>query len=667
MMDFSISELKGIGPKREQALKAAGINTVRQLLLRLPVDYRDLTQTRELSSLKAGDTAAVECFVNGSVSAYHFKGLHITRARVSDGTDSMTAVWFNQPWLKNKLAKGEKLLLYGRVEAKGSALQLTCPTFESERTLVPIYAPVAGVPGAVFRDIVRAALAISEGQWPDELPLSIRRRHDLCERNFAMRAAHLPQSREALTSARRRLSFEELLLYQAALSMMRGGRGAGVQTDFPDAWIDAYWAKCPFPATLAQRRVLGEIASDMRSQSAMARLVQGDVGSGKTAIAFGALVVNARAGFQGALMAPTEVLAQQHHESAQALMEPMGITVGLLTGSLSAKRKKAAHEAIESGQWQVVIGTHALISEATCYRNLGLVVTDEQHRFGVKQRSALAQKGISPNVLVMSATPIPRTLSLILYGDLDISVVDELPPGRTPIKTRIVPDEKRDGMYSFLRSQVGAGRQVYVVCPLVEESEALDARSAQEVYEELRDGPLAGLTVGLAHGQLKPKELEDVLSDFRKGALSVLVATTVVEVGVNVPNASVMVIENAERFGLAQLHQLRGRVGRGAYESWCFLMTQAKDKLKLLTETSDGFIIAEKDLEQRGAGDLFGYRQSGLAGGGIGFLLTDVKLLEETHEEIRRLLREGDSEETRQVLALAQSTFDARFREIAMN
>ncbi|MEA4897264.1 MAG: ATP-dependent DNA helicase RecG [Eubacteriales bacterium] len=666
-MDFPLSEIKGIGPQRQKALKAAGIDTVRRLLLRLPVDYRDLSEVRPLANLSAGDVAAVEVWIHGAVSARYYKGLHITRARVTDGSDVMPAVWFNQPWLKGKLNKDEPLLLYGRVEAKGGGLQLTSPSFEREKALIPVYAQVAGVPANVLRDAVRAALGLCEGQWPDELPESLRFRHGLCERNFAMREAHIPTGREALIAARRRLAFEELLLYQVALGLMRGGRGAGVAVDCADAWLDEYWAANPFPPTGAQQRVLGEVARDLRAPQAMARLVQGDVGSGKTAIALGALYLVARAGFQGALMAPTEVLAQQHYESAKALLGPLGITCGLLTGSLPAARKRAAHEAIASGAWRVAIGTHALISEAARYENLGLVITDEQHRFGVRQRTALSQKGISPNVLVMSATPIPRTLSLILYGDLDVSVVDELPPGRSPVKTRLVPEDKRAGLYGFLRAQIAQGRQVYVVCPLVEDSEALEAKSAQATYEALANGPLAGHRIALAHGQMKPRELEAVLSDFRSGKLSVLVATTVVEVGVNVPNASVMVIESAERFGLAQLHQLRGRVGRGAYQSWCFLMAEAGGKLKLLTETCDGFKIAEKDLEIRGAGDLFGYRQSGLAIGGLGALASDMRLLEETHEAARALMRERESEEARQVIALARAAFEKRFHEVAMN
>ena len=666
-MDIVLSQMKGIGPKRLEALKAAGVETVRQLLCCLPVDYLDLTTIATLDSLSAGDSAAVEVTIKGAVSARYFKGLHVTRSRITDGTDTMTVVWYNQPWLKNQLRECGELLLYGKVEAKGNGLQLTCPTFVHECGLIPIYKTIGGISTKVFRQLILQALKLEDGQWPDELPESLRRRHGLCERNFAMRAAHMPESREALLQARRRLAFEELLLYQVAVRIMKSASPTGIVIKCEKVDADVYWTHLPYAPTNAQRRVLHEIVSDLNLKTPMARLVQGDVGCGKTAVAFGALYLAARGGFQGALMAPTEVLAGQHHVSAQALLEPLGITCGLLTGSLTAKEKAHAHEQIQSGAWQVVIGTHALISDAVHYQNLGLVITDEQHRFGVKQRTAFSQKGDAPNVLVMSATPIPRTLSLIVYGDLDISIIDELPPGRTPVRTRLVPDVKRDGLIRFIKEQVAMGHQVYIVCPLVEESEAVDAKPAELVYEELASGALKNLRVGLGHGRMKSSELDHVLTAFRNGEIDVLVATTVIEVGVNVPNASVMVIESAERFGLAQLHQLRGRVGRGAAESWCFLMAESGKKLKLLTETNDGFKIAEKDLELRGAGELFGYRQSGLTINGISSLAADTRLLEETHHEARELFTHRESEETIEIIKAAKSLFERRLSEIAMN
>ena len=586
-------------------------------------------------------------------------------AKISDDSGSIRAVWYNQPWLAKAISDGREMLLYGRVERRGG-LQLTSPSIEKERGIVPVYRKTAGIPGAAFRDIVARALAESEGQWPDQLPEALRRRHVLCERNFAMRAAHLPESMEALQVAKRRLAFEELLIYQVGLWLLRGQRGAGIQIECPEEDVRAFWDFLPYRPTGAQARVLDEIARDMGAEAAMARLVQGDVGCGKTAIAMGALYLAAKKGYQGALMAPTEVLARQHYETAKAVLEPLGASCGLITGSMTAREHREAHEAIASGYWQVAIGTHALITEKVTYANLGLVVTDEQHRFGVRQRTALGAKGQSPNVLVMSATPIPRTLALILYGDLDISVVDELPPGRTPVKTRVVPDEKREAMYGFIRREAADGRQAYVVCPLVEESEAIDAQNAQAVYEELRDRALQGLRVGLVHGRMKSAEKDAALDAFRRGEMDVLVSTTVIEVGVNVPNATVMVVENADRFGLAQLHQLRGRVGRGAAESWCFLMADSNEKLKTMTLTNDGFEIARKDMELRGPGEVLGYRQSGSASGGP-WQMADGRLLKETHDEARSLLKRLDSEETLRVIELAREALAERLRDVAMN
>ena len=668
-MDLLLSGIKGIGPSRLKALNAAGIYTVRDLVMFLPRDYRDLTQTVPLGAIRAGDTAAVRVQVAGDVSEQRARRLLITRVYVTDGTDTLPVVWYNQPWLKNNLEKGRELLLYGKFEVRRGYLQLTSPTIEQAEGLIPVYRLISGIPQKMLRQIMEKALAAYEGQWPDELPESLRRRYGLCERNFAMRNAHFPDSREGLEAARRRIAFEELLLYQVALALVRSGARAeeGVQMVFPADAADAFWQALPFPPTGAQRRVLDEVAADLRAPGAMARLVQGDVGCGKTAIAFGAITLAHRAGFQSALMAPTEVLAQQHFESAKILLEPLGMRVGLLTGSLTQKGHRLAHEAIAAGDWDVVIGTHALISEKVVYQNLGLVVTDEQHRFGVRQRSMLGEKGARPNVLVMSATPIPRTLSLILYGDLDISIVDELPPGRKAVKTRIVPAAKRADMYAFLRGEVQKGRQIYVVCPLVEESEAVDALPAEQVYEELRTGPLADLRVALVHGRMKAQDKDEVLEAFRKGETDVLVSTTVIEVGVNVPNATVMVIENAERFGLAQLHQLRGRVGRGAHESWCFLMAEPNERLRLLTQTGDGFVIAQKDMEIRGPGELFGYRQSGPVSAGLGALSGNSELLKLSHDEARALLRDSGSPEAQAVIRLAESAFAEKLEGIGVN
>ena len=667
MEDVSLSTIRGIGPARLKAFEAAGIRSVRDLVMFLPRDYRDLSAFTPLSEVRPGETVSVRVRVAGEVSQRRARKLVITKVYVTDGSETMAVVWYNQPWLKEQLTRDRELMLCGRCEVRGGSLQLSSPTIEQETGLIPVYRSISGVPPKAVRQSVEAALKVCEGQWPDELPESIRRKYGLCERNFAMRNAHFPDSREALETARRRIAFEELLLYQVAISLCRHSGEPGVQISSSDADLTEYWSKMPFPPTGAQRRVLQEIANDMRTPNAMARMVQGDVGSGKTAVAFGAIYLAVRGGYQAALMAPTEVLARQHYEGAKAMLEPLGMKAGLLVGSLTQKQHRIAHEAITSGEWDVIIGTHALITEGVEYRRLGLTVTDEQHRFGVRQRTELSRKGETPNVLVMSATPIPRTLSLILYGDLDISIIDELPPGRKGVRTRIVPEDRRQGMYGFLRSEVQKGRQVYVVCPLVEESEAVDALPAELVYENLRNRDLPDLRIELVHGRMKAADKDAVLEKFRKGEADVLVSTTVIEVGVNVPNASVMVVENAERFGLAQLHQLRGRVGRGSDEAWCFLMAEPNERLKFLASTTDGFRIAQKDMELRGPGDLFGTRQSGSIVCGVGTLAGDTQLLKLVHDEARALLRNRESADAQAVIRLAREAYVQKFRDAAIN
>ena len=668
---MELSAMRGIGPTRLEALRAVGIDSLRDLLYCLPVRYEDRTQVTPCSLAHAGE-ALVQGVIREKPKLNAFGGLVRVTASIQDASGRLSLVWYNAPWMMEQTPVGETVMLYGRVAEKNGRRALQNPAIVTEPSILPVYRAVKGIPAKTFRALVQKALEQVDDCCPETLPKSLRMRHGLCERNFALRQSHFPDDFESLKLARRRMAFEQMLMYQAALGLMRSRREKGVPLRIPDGAEDAYWAVLPFPPTGAQRRVLAEIAEDLRGEQAMSRLVQGDVGCGKTAIAFGAIALTCGSGHQAVMMAPTEILARQHYENAKATLEPLGIRCALMTGSMRAAEKKAAHEAAAGGGAQAVFGTHALISEGVTYADLGLVITDEQHRFGVRQRSTLRDRGEKdgtvPHVLVMSATPIPRTLALILYGDLDISVVDELPPGRTPVRTRLVPQEKRSGLYGFLRGEVAKGRQAYVVCPLVEDSEDLESvRSAKATYEALCRGELKGLRVGLTWGAQKAEEKNRVLADFASGALDVLVSTTVIEVGVNVPNATVMVIENAERYGLSQLHQLRGRVGRGQYESWCFLLAEGGEKLRILTETNDGFLVAQKDLELRGPGDLMGTRQSGEAI--QGFLLDgDVQLMEEASRCMKELRRNPElREELRQVEAEAMAGYGEKLRSVALN
>lgn len=603
-----LDQIKGFGPKRMEALAARGITSASDLLERLPVGYRDTTRPLSPAQMTEGTEGCFAGFIVNKPTLQRARGMQWVSAVVGDEWGKIRCMWFNQSWMKDRLHETQHVVLYGRAVRKKNGLFVINPTLEEPGRITPVYAPVPGMGQKPLRDAVQQLL--EEYDIPDDLPQSFVERYELMDRRAALQQAHFPTDMESLEKAKERLAFEELILYQFAVADACAHRGEARPIAVQAEWMEAFFARLPYAPTGAQRRVIEEVAADLRGTRAMARMVQGDVGCGKTLIALCALYLCARAGGQGALMAPTEILAEQHLQSAVELLAPLGVTCGLLTGKMTAAERRRAREAIESGTWQVVIGTHALISEGVNFARLDLVITDEQHRFGVRQRTKLEEKGMSPHVMVMSATPIPRSLALVLYGDLDLSTVDELPPGRTPVKTRIVPEEKREGLYAFIREQAAKGRQAYVVCPLVEEGENADQRSATQELEELSRA-LAPLRVGMVHGRMKKPEKEDALARFYEGALDVLVATTVIEVGVNVPNATVMVIEGAERFGLAQLHQLRGRVGRGAQESWCFLMAEPNERLRTLVNTNDGFVIAQKDLELRGAGEFLGTRQHG--------------------------------------------------------
>ncbi|MEG1676406.1 MAG: ATP-dependent DNA helicase RecG [Clostridia bacterium] len=628
---MQLSELTGVGKKRLEALHAAGIYSLRDLLYTVPCKYKDVSTTTTIAQATVGQRVGLCLLRQGEAKLARFgKNARVT-CTFTDATGQISACWFNQPWMRENLNQRTSVTLFGTVEQYANQKKLNNPSIETEQRIVPLYAPIEGLPQKTHRSMALQALAEVENLCAERLPSGLCERHQLWPCARAISALHAPQSMEEVACAQRRFAFEQMLLYQASVRMMKDLRKQSHPFHYQAETLEAYWQTLPFAPTAAQRRTLLEIARDMNKPIAMARMVQGDVGSGKTAIAMGAMLLCAMAGFQSALMAPTEILARQHYEGMKGYFEKQGFACGLLVGGMPAKERREALQSIASGAWQVVIGTHALISKKVNYLRLGLCVTDEQHRFGVAQRAALTNKGTmesgqgpcAPHLLVMSATPIPRSLALILFGDLDLSLVDELPPGRLPVSTRIVSEEKREGMYGFVRKELLAGRQAYFVCPLVEESEEGDSLKAAKAHAKLLgEGPLKSFTVGLTYGGQPTAEKQETLHAFMAGELQVLVATTVIEVGVNVPNASLMVIEDADRFGLAQLHQLRGRVGRGTAQSWCFLLSQPNERLRTLVSTNDGFEVAKADLDLRGPGELLGTRQHGqeqALGGGAAF------------------------------------------------
>jgi len=678
--DRPISDIKGVGPARAKALHRIGIDTVGDAVYFLPRDYRDLAHADALADTRQGCEAVVVATVCGKASTLRpRKNFTIIKAPVDDGMARCTCVWYNQPWIAQAMVPGSRWVFCGRVEARFGEKTLQNPAYEPFEGdmpgIMPIYPVTESVSQKVMRALIRDALTLA-GELPETLPKGFIERNGLTELTWAIQTVHKPASLADAESARRRLSFEEMALFLLLLRSIRQKQSEapqGMPFECPDSAVEQFASSLPFKMTGAQRRVLGEIVADMRSPAPMNRLVQGDVGSGKTAIALGALYLAAREGRQGTFMAPTEILAEQHYRSLQKALEPLGISVGLLKGSMKGAEKRDALDNIRMGAWQVVAGTHALIEHAVEFRDLGLVVTDEQHRFGVRQRSALKAKGREPDMVVMSATPVPRTLALILYGDLDISVVDEMPPGRKPVLTRIVSPDKRDDMYRYLAEQAAQGHQAYIVCPLIEESDKLDAESATALYDELKAGPLAAVGSALVHGRMKPEEKAAALDAFRSGQAKVLVSTTVIEVGVDIPAASVIVIENAERFGLAELHQLRGRVGRGGQQAWCFLSSgkaapEAVNRLKVMTETTDGFKVAEADLANRGPGEFLGARQSGMMDMHVMRYLRDVKLLADVDKAVREVCEKPElADEREQLVKAAKSKFEKKMEGIIFN
>ncbi len=657
-----LEDVKGIGSKRLECLHAANIFSLRDLLFVMPISYKDTLEDSDLNTIQKGDKVCLSGAVS-KIRLSRFHGISQVTATLITEQGNIPFQYFNQPWMKENLSGLEDVILYGRVDEYKGKLMLNSPSIESERGIIPTYKALLNIPNKMLLSLITIALESLSECVKETLPLSVREKHHLCEINFALRQIHFPLSKEALQIAKRRMAFENLFLYQAAMGFIKKSKGKGVQIMGADA--KEYISSLPFELTEAQQNVLKTIEKDLKKEAPMSRLVQGDVGCGKTAVAFGAVFMAAQKGFQSAMMAPTEILARQHYISAKETFKSLHIECGLLVASMKAKEKREALEKIKDGTYGLVIGTHALLSEQVIYHALGLVITDEQHRFGVKQRKMLQNKAeLTPNALVMSATPIPRSLALVLYGDLDISIIDQMPKGRSKVETRIVGEEKRDAMYSFIINEVKKGRQAYIVCPLVEESEVLEAKSAQDMYAYLAMGSLKDIRLGLVYGKQKQEDKESTMQKFVAGEIDVLVSTTVIEVGVNVPNATVMVIESAEMFGLSQLHQLRGRVGRGKDKSWCFFMAKKNQRLDVMVQTNDGFVIAEEDLKQRGPGDFLGTRQHGEASD---FMSADVKLIEETKCAYQELIKENKKDDLEMVHTSAKEAFSKVMEQIAFD
>ena len=685
-LDISTRYIKGVGEVREKLMTKLGIHTLRDLVGYFPRAYEDRTIIKNIGSLVVGETVCVRAMAADTPRLSHIrKGLDLVKLRAVDEHGSLEITFFNQPFVKDTIKQGETYIFYGRITGSLRRPEMSNPVFERETDgdrhlsytgrIVPIYPLTAGLSQKMLMNAVRCGLDKCADELPDVLPDSIVRQYELCRARYAYENIHFPADMKELEVARRRLIFEELFVLVTAMKFLREKRidKTGRSLVLPD--FNDFYAQFPFEPTGAQKRAVAEASQDMASGRPMNRLIQGDVGSGKTLIAAACCWMTWRSGSQSAFMAPTEILAKQHYKSLSDLLEPLGMKVGLLTGSMTAKGKRDTNEKLSLGEIDLIIGTHALISEYVSFNDLALVITDEQHRFGVNQRSLLTEKGDSPHVLVMSATPIPRTLALIIYGDLDVSIVDEMPPGRQIIQTHVVDEHYRKRVYSFVRKLVSAGRQVYIICPMVEENYMVETgsrqgdgtlKSVKDHYEVLRKKIFPDLRVELVHGKMPAKQKDEAMSAFASGEADILVATTVVEVGVDVPNAALIIIENADRFGLSQLHQLRGRVGRGEFESHCILFQTGVDvtrqmnrppgfinetdepspcppcpspRLNVMKSTNDGFKIAEEDLRLRGPGDFFGSRQHGLPEMHIANFATDMLVLNQAQNAAENLLR----------------------------
>jgi len=675
--DTPVRYLKGVGPKTAERFEKLGILTLSDLLCHYPRRYLDFSKPYSIAEAPA-DT---ECVVKAEVFAKPGGrilpgGRRMERITAGDDVSSLEITWFNNPYAAQKLELGQEYYFQGIVTGGMLRRQMVNPQVRTDAQVKSspfeaVYPQTEGLTSSAIAKCVRQLLPHAE-LLPDPLPSEMLKKYRLLSKADAVRAIHCPATEEEAFAARRRLIYEELLVLQLGIGRMKNHGAASTGAPMKKADASPFWESLPFSPTGAQRRAVEEILTDMSGETSMNRLLQGDVGSGKTLVAAAAIWACIRAGYQAALLAPTEILASQHAENLNRLLSPFGMRVALLTGGMKAAARRTTLAAIRDDEADLIVGTHAILSEGVEFARLGLAVVDEQHRFGVRQRGLLAEKAANPHLLVMSATPIPRTLGLLMYGDLDISILDELPPGRKPVKTRCITGKKRADLYGFLDREIDSGRQVYIVCPAIEDAGGSGLNAVKSYYEDIAKAYLPDRRVGLMHGKLKPKEKAEVMDDFKSGRLDALVSTTVIEVGVDVPNATVMVIENAERYGLSALHQLRGRVGRGAAESWCFLVSDnasesVQKRLKFLCSTSDGFAVAQYDLETRGPGDFFGSRQHGLPTLQIADLMNDTRTLHAAQSEAVALLAEDPLLERPEHVLLARQVEQMFDKAGAMN
>ncbi len=676
-LDKDVKYVKTVGPNRVKLLNKLNIYTLKDLIEYYPRDYEDRSKPKNLYECTDGEEVLIETMAAGRITEMHKGRMTISRLIVKDQTGTCYITWFNQGYLRDKFQPGRMYRFFGKISNKNGRLEMNSPVYDeidqSKNTgkIIPIYPLTYELKQNTLRKIIENGLAEVKGKLPETLPEYILKENNLWDINNTIERIHFPIEFSDFNKARERLVFEELLTTQLALLKLKNNyehETDGIQFS-KDVYMSDVINILPFKLTKAQLRVLEEIDRDMESNKPMNRLLQGDVGSGKTVVAMIAAYKAVKSGYQATIMAPTAILASQHLESFQGILEELGIKTELLISSVTKKKKSEILEKLQSGEIDILIGTHAILEENVVFKNLGLVVTDEQHRFGVKQRGTIASKGQNPDVIAMSATPIPRTLALILYGDLDISIIDELPPNRKKIETYAVRKNMEERVNNFIRKQITEGRQAYIVCPLVEENEDMEGlQSVIELAERYQKETFSEYKVAYLHGKMKPKEKDEIMERFKNGEIQILIATTVIEVGVNVPNSSIMVVENAERFGLAQLHQLRGRVGRGEYQSYCILKYEGnsetiRQRMKVMCDTNDGFIISEKDLELRGSGDFFGTEQHGLPEFKIANLFEDIAVLKKVQRLALKIMEDDpllEKEKNAKLNDLVKEKFSSR-------